>query len=63
MSNVARASVGIPYARHQQDTATREWFVVCPVCGARVVLEARKDHESFSGAEYRAHFADQHPTT
>lgn len=30
--------IGIPYARQQQDPASKAWFVKCPICGLRVDL-------------------------
>jgi hypothetical protein len=53
-------TLGIPYARQQRDAITKAWFVVCPTCGARINLIARKDFESFTGQEYRDHFAKEH---
>ena len=56
-----KRSFGIPYARQQRDPDTRTWFMVCPICGTQITLAARKDFESFTGQEYRAHFAKEHP--
>lgn len=56
-----KKSIGIPYARQQHDPITRAWFQVCPICGTRIDLIARKDFESFTGQEYRDHFAKEHP--
>ena len=53
--------IGIPYARQQLDPTTRAWFVVCPLCGVRIELLARKDFESFTHEEYRGHVAGEHP--
>lgn len=53
--------IGIPYARQQRDPNTQAWFMACPICGTRIELVARKDFESFTGQEYSAHFAKEHP--
>lgn len=55
--------IGIPYARQQRDPIKHVWFMVCPICGTRIDLVARKDFESFTGQEYRDHFTKDHPTT
>lgn len=57
----AKRSVGIPYARQQQDPATKTWFVTCPLCALRIDLVARKDSESFTLKEYQDHVAKEHP--
>lgn len=56
-----KRSVGIPYARQQQDPATKTWFVTCPLCALRIDLVARKDSESFTLKEYQDHVAKEHP--
>lgn len=56
-----KRSVGIPYARQQQDPTTKAWFVSCPICCVRIDLVARKDSESFALKEYQDHVAKEHP--
>lgn len=36
-------------------------FNVCPVCDVKIELRARKDEESYSGAEYARHVELWHP--
>lgn len=51
----------IPYARHARSADGPIPNVkVCPVCGEHIVLEHRKDWESFSGIEYRNHYTSKH---
>lgn len=52
--------LGIPYARQKLDPITHAWFVTCPICHTRIDLVTRKDFESFTGQEYRAHVAKEH---
>lgn len=61
INEMKKRSVGIPYARQQQDPVTKTWFVACPICAARIDLVARKDFESFTTEEYQAHVAKEHP--
>lgn len=56
-----KRSIGIPYARQQLDPKTKTWFIICPICRTRIDLVARKDFESFTGQEYQAHVAKEHP--
>lgn len=50
----------LPFARREFEGDT--CYAVCPACQKRIALAEQKDFESFSGAEYRAHYvAEHHP--
>tara|TARA_R110002110_G_scaffold375339_2_gene585068 strand:+ start:472 stop:720 length:249 start_codon:yes stop_codon:yes gene_type:complete len=43
------------------DSNKHYWYQHCPYCNAKVVLNTRKDFESFSNCELDDHINQKHP--
>lgn len=58
-SRIVVPGLGIPYAVVVTDL-NDGWWAICPVCNVAIETVERKDEESFTKAEYRAHYEEQH---